>query len=500
MGRLKSHSLEFKRTVISHARTPGNSLRATAAKFAVTRKMVRSWVRTSEKIEETASSRHVSAKKHFRLAGGGRKVKSKELEEALYAWYLAELDTRNAISRRRIILHARELRGKISETKPEVACLALSKGWLDRFLARHKLTLRRTTTVCQKPPAEYVNKICDFIQYVRDMIKERKVKLSHVYGADETSVWLDPPNSTSIAPIGSRDVPVRVAGHEKQRVTVMLTARASGEKCLLLVLIPRKRVVKEVEAKFKGKLVLKWPGKTWMDDSLTEAYLHDVIGPQLFEPKLLIWDAFRCHTSVKTKGVLRSLRVQTAVIPGGCTKFIQPADVSWNRLFRQMIQCFHDDWLSSDDLPTTVGGNLRAPSLDVYLQWVVDAWSSISTDIIVKSFRTCGISLKHDGSEDEEIHLFKETGPCPESLNVLKDKIASGVTARVQPAEDFVTIDPLVIAGVQPAEGIECRDPLVIELEGSTTEDVTTSDGDFDGDRGSDVESSEDEGGAHKDD
>ena len=79
MVRLKSHSLEFTRTVISHARTPGNSLRATAAKFAVTRKMVRSWVRTSKKIEETASSRHVSSKKHFRLAGGGRKVKSNVL-------------------------------------------------------------------------------------------------------------------------------------------------------------------------------------------------------------------------------------------------------------------------------------------------------------------------------------------------------------------------------------------------------------------------------------
>ena len=53
------------------------------------------------------------------------------------------------------------------------------------------------------------------------------------------------------------------------------------------------------------------------------------------------------------------------------------------------------------------------------MQWVVDAWNALSSDVIVKSFRSCGISLKPDGSEDNELHSSKDkTGSDTEELSL----------------------------------------------------------------------------------
>jgi hypothetical protein len=61
----------------------------------------------------------------------------------------------------------------------------------------------------------------------------------------------------------------------------------------------------------------------------------------------------------------------------------------------------------------TKGGNPRAPPMNVYLQWIVDAWEGINKEVISQSFKVCGITNAEDGSEDSEIHCFKENGPIP---------------------------------------------------------------------------------------
>jgi hypothetical protein len=67
----------------------------------------------------------------------------------------------------------------------------------------------------------------------------------------------------------------------------------------------------------------------------------------------------------------------------------------------------------------TKGGNPKPPSMDVWLDWVCQAWDSLSKEAISKSFRDCGITVSTDGSEDGEIHCFKEHGPVPEGRQML---------------------------------------------------------------------------------
>lgn len=70
----------------------------------------------------------------------------------------------------------------------------------------------------------------------------------------------------------------------------------------------------------------------------------------------------------------------------------------------------------------TKGGNPKGPAIDVYLNWVMIAWESLSSESIATSFKTCGINNELDGSEDELIHCFKPTGQVPSGFALLKEE------------------------------------------------------------------------------
>ncbi len=59
-----------------------------------------------------------------------------------------------------------------------------------------------------------------------------------------------------------------------------------------------------------------------MNDGLTLDYLSTVIGSLTFNKRLLVWDAYRCHTSEATREECKKLKLHTAIVPGGCTKFM----------------------------------------------------------------------------------------------------------------------------------------------------------------------------------
>ena len=85
----------------------------------------------------------------------------------------------------------------------------------------------------------------------------------------------------------------------------------------------------------------------------------------------------------------------------------------------------------------TPSGNLQAPSKILCLQWVCQAWESVTKEVVCKSFKTCGISVNSDGSEDVEIH-------CIKSGNVAEDATAeiARQTAALSSSMLAVDLDP----------------------------------------------------------
>ena len=85
--------------------------------------------------------------------------------------------------------------------------------------------------------------------------------------------------------------------------------------------------IKELE-KFRGQLIIKYEGTNWMNDNITEMYIKEVIGSSLFGRRQFVWDSFKCHITQRAKKLLQTRNVNVAVVPGGCTKYVQPTDVS----------------------------------------------------------------------------------------------------------------------------------------------------------------------------
>ena len=52
------------------------------------------------------------------------------------------------------------------------------------------------------------------------------------------------------------------------------------------------------------------------------------------------------------------------------------------------------------------------------LKQILLAWDSFSYEVIVKSFKSCTLTLSLDGSEDHLIHYFKQGQPCQKAFDL----------------------------------------------------------------------------------
>ena len=133
--------------------------------------------------------------------------------------------------------------------------------------------------------------------------------------------WM--PFDTTVDSTGARSVPIKTNGHEKDHFTVTLTAGADAVKLMPYIVFMGKgtHLIKALQS-IEG-IVVHFSVNGWMNDSLPTDYLFTIIGQLSFNKCLLIWDVYRCHTSEATRAEATHLLLDIAIIPGGCTKFIQ---------------------------------------------------------------------------------------------------------------------------------------------------------------------------------
>ena len=101
--------------------------------------------------------------KKKRLSSGGRKPTSEALEEELCNWIEHQRSLKNGVSRKMMVLKAKEVfdNGDLEITKETFRA---SRDWLQNFMKRHDMVVRKRTTVSQKLPSQLVSKL---IRYVK---------------------------------------------------------------------------------------------------------------------------------------------------------------------------------------------------------------------------------------------------------------------------------------------------------------------------------------------
>ena len=90
--------------------------------------------------------------------------------------------------------------------------------------------------------------------------------------------------------------------------------------------------------------------------------------------------------------------------------------------FQGNIMESYDEWLASDVHQYTEAGNMKPASRHLVDELILESWNRLVKNLIIKSFKSCGLNLKMDGSEDHLIHCFKEGQPCANGLDMLKEQ------------------------------------------------------------------------------
>ena len=119
-----------------------------------------------------------------------------------------------------------------------------SNGWMARFLRRKRLVIRRITTSGRDLPQDAGPLASLFLTECALEYQVDGFDRDCLLNGDETSIYIDPPTTQTYEAIGVRRVGALTTGQQKTRVSVCLTATASGRKLNPLVLIPRKKPLK----------------------------------------------------------------------------------------------------------------------------------------------------------------------------------------------------------------------------------------------------------------
>ena len=175
--------------------------------------------------------------------------------------------------------------------------------------------------------------------------------------------------------------------------------------------------------RFKGRCVMTSSANGWMNEELVLSYLRKILGMFTFQKRLLSWDTFEAHMTEVLKKLLKEMKTDDALIPGGFTKYIQGPDVSWNKPFKGYIMEFFDEWLATGVHQYTEAGKIKPASRELVVIWILEAWRRLDKTLIAKLFKSCGLNLKVDGSEDNLIHCFQNYQPCASGSSILKEQL-----------------------------------------------------------------------------
>ena len=123
---------------------------------------------------------------------------------------------------------------------------------------------------------------------------------------------------------------------------------------------------------------------------------------------MLVLDVHRAQKTEEIQKYLREeCKTEPVFVPPGTNSLIQPVDVVFNAPFKAAIDAMANSHLQ-ENLDDYVQGRISASDRRIlFTKWVGKAWEEISgkKEMIIRSFKKCGISVDIDGSEDDQINI-----------------------------------------------------------------------------------------------
>ncbi len=215
-------SISEKLAIIKYTET--HSHHATANKFEIDRSQIRRWKKQAQKMKT-----HIHPSRM--TLHSGKPPKYEAVEGKVLRWIAEKRLEGNAISVMMVANYA-------SSIEPDMFDKSFKKKtkWVYRFLNRSELSIRRSTHLGQKLPADMEIRRERFLKESIDLRKSYTYPEYLIGNIDQTPLNFDNPGSTTIESKGKRSVIIRTNGKEKERITVNLCCMADGTKLPPLII------------------------------------------------------------------------------------------------------------------------------------------------------------------------------------------------------------------------------------------------------------------------
>ena len=204
--------------------------------------------------------------------------------------------------------------------------VSLSRGWLYRFFARNRWSLRKVTNKNKLPEEEITKRLLDFHCKLAKLLNEKNIPNESIMNMDESPICLFADSLRTIAETGTDSVNVgRGQGFKERRyATLVVSIKAGGpqpEKIHVILRGKGTRIKEAEESSWPANVVVHFQDNAWMD---TETMTDWVNAQEFTRNTVLLMDNLNAHRAVEE--MLADLGVITWFGPAKTTDYWQPVD------------------------------------------------------------------------------------------------------------------------------------------------------------------------------
>ncbi|XP_070171041.1 LOW QUALITY PROTEIN: uncharacterized protein [Polyergus mexicanus] len=228
--------------------------------------------------------------------------------------------------------------------------------WYEGFLNRHKEISKRVpqylstarANISEEEVRNWHAKIKNFFEEYGDL-KQILTCSNRIFNCDETAFYLCPKDKFILAKKGSKQIYIVVEiNDEKECLTVLIGASATG--CLMppLTLFPYKRMPQNIVAKMPKNWGIRRTDSGWMTCETFYEYITNIFYPYLqlnnIEfPVVMFLDGHSSHFSLHLSTFCREKGIILIGLIPNATHLLQPMDVSlfhplkneWKKIIRE---------------------------------------------------------------------------------------------------------------------------------------------------------------------
>ncbi|XP_043466354.1 tigger transposable element-derived protein 2-like [Leptopilina heterotoma] len=276
-----------------------------------------------------------------------------------------------------------------------------TNGWLEKFKNRHGI--RELNIEEEKMSAASVEIVNDFKVKFQKIIDENGFTRDQVYNADETGLNYKALPTKTLAPICEKYAPGFKM--QKQRITALVCANASGKNQIPLLLIGKSKRPRCFKGLNMNALPCTYAAQknAWMSQEIFKQWFNMVFVPNVqkdlksknLPPKaILVLDNAPSHPEASSL-TSDDGNITCYFLPANTTSLIQPMDQSVIETFKQYWKAYNlkhvidnssDAWAEvSEETLKRCSNKLWPKSSDEFQENIVSESDNVTNDILTES-------------------------------------------------------------------------------------------------------------------